>query len=164
MKPVNLHGLQNALQGRKRLMGLDVGVKYLGVAVSDPKCRIAIPLSVLNLTQSTFSKNMEELQSLVEQYNVAGFAVGYPISISGLRSAQTVKVDEFVTAVQRTKKFDGLVYFWEDERFTSQLVESMLKDYDFRVHKMKPILDKFSAVNILQVCLDRLTRLSHPSN
>eukprot|EP00250_Pteridium_aquilinum_P016156 c22968_g1_i1 orf=576-1061(-) len=161
MKLVNLHGLQNALQGQKRLIGLDVGVKYLGVAVSDPDCRIAIPLSVLTLTQSSFMKNMEELQSLAKYYNVAGFVIGYPLNISGLRSMQAVKVDDFVATLQKTKKFEGLLYFWEDERFTSQVVGSVLKDYNLAAHKLKPIIDKFSAVNILQACLDRFSRLAH---
>lgn len=158
---MNLQGLQSALRGYKRLIGLDVGVKYLGLAVSDPDCRIAIPLSVLTLTQSSFMKNVKKLQSLAKQYNVAGFVIGYPLDLSGLRSKQAVKVDDFVTTLQKTGKFENLLYFWEDERFTSQVVESVLEDYDFNAIEHKAIVDKLSAVNILQVCLDRLSRISN---
>ncbi|KAI5072382.1 hypothetical protein GOP47_0012488 [Adiantum capillus-veneris] len=151
MKLASLHGLQTAVHGSKRLLGLDVGVKYVGVAVSDPACRIAIPLDVLQLSQSTFSKSAEKLKSMAKDYNVAGFVIGYPISIAGLRCKQAVKVDNFVAIMRKTEKFEGLLYFWEDERFTSQVVSSMLKDYEIPRHILKPIVDKFSAVNILQI-------------
>ncbi|MCO5595605.1 hypothetical protein L7F22_049650 [Adiantum nelumboides] len=158
MKLANLHGLQSALNGSKRLLGLDVGVKYVGVAVSDPACRIAIPLDVLYLSQSTFTQNVEKLKSMAKNYNVAGFVIGYPISVSGLRSTQAVKVDDFVATLRKTGRFEGLLYSWEDERFTSQVVSSMLRDYKIPGPALKPSLDKFSAVYILQACLDRMNR------
>ncbi|KAH7284665.1 hypothetical protein KP509_34G065400, partial [Ceratopteris richardii] len=131
----------DALNGGRRLLGLDVGVKHLGVAISDAECRIA-------------------RTSRVIKDNVAGFVVGYPVSIAGLWGLQTVKVDEFVSRLRNTEAFEGLVYSWEDERFTSQVVASMLKDYDINPLILKHISDKFSAVNILQACLDRLNRLA----
>ncbi|KAH7434218.1 hypothetical protein KP509_06G006000 [Ceratopteris richardii] len=96
---------------------------------------------------------------MVIKDNVAGFVVGYHVSIAGLRGLQTVKADEFVSRLRNTEAFEGLVYSWEDERFTSQVVASMLKDYDINPLILKHISDKFSAVNILQACLDRLNRL-----
>lgn len=159
MKLVNLDELHRILlSGKKRLMGFDVGVKHVGLAVSDPHCRIAIPLSVLDLRQSALHANVSRILSWTKHYEIAGFVIGYPLDLAGLRNRQSVKVEDFVTILQQTQKFETICYFWEDERFTSKVVKSVMEDYAFGVVEHKGILDKFSAVNILQVCLDRLGR------
>ncbi|KAH6554600.1 hypothetical protein KP509_1Z322000 [Ceratopteris richardii] len=124
------------------------------------KCEVPLHLIFLSvgylrgIVDSCFNLRFSCVQVIKD--NVAGFVVGYPVSIAGLRGLQTVKVDEFVSRLRNTEAFEGLVYSWEDERFTSQVVASMLKDYDINPLILKHISDKFSAVNILQVWHDWL--------
>lgn len=159
MRLVNLDELNRIVRSTKKgLLGFDVGVKHAGLAVSDPDCRIAIPLCVLQLKQSDFDSNVQKLHYLAKKYRVAGFVIGYPLDLAGLRNGQSVTVDDFVTKLRKTGKFANLCYFLEDERFTSMMVRSVMEDYTFQIHEHKGIVDKFSAVNILQVCLDRLSR------
>jgi len=69
-----------------RLLGLDVGSKYVGVSVSDEKNRIALPLSVLCRTKTNVNLMADDFKTLVSKYSIAGFVVGYPFNLHGLPS------------------------------------------------------------------------------
>uniref|UniRef100_A0A1D1XU19 Putative Holliday junction resolvase n=1 Tax=Anthurium amnicola TaxID=1678845 RepID=A0A1D1XU19_9ARAE len=81
VKPIDL--FQNAMKilpERRRLLGLDVGNKYIGLAVSDIKKRIASPLSVLVRKKSNIQLIADDFQKLVSEFSLAGFVVGYPFA------------------------------------------------------------------------------------
>jgi RNase H-fold protein (predicted Holliday junction resolvase) len=89
MELVTLKQLFQRLNGG-RLLGLDVGSRNIGVAVSDPHCRIASPHSVLYWTQSTVLKNISWLESLVQELSITGFVIGYPLELTGFQGKQVV--------------------------------------------------------------------------
>ncbi|CAK9184601.1 unnamed protein product [Ilex paraguariensis] len=93
MKPMNLfHDLlkSNTLQPRGRLLGLDVGHKYVGLAVSDPQNHIVSPLSVLLRKKTNIDMMVGDFQSLISELSLVGFIFGYPFDRQ--RSSPDVRV------------------------------------------------------------------------
>ncbi|CAL2260182.1 unnamed protein product [Prunus armeniaca] len=109
----------NALE-RGRLLGLDVGDKYVGVAVSDIHNKIASPLSVLLRKKSTLDMMADDFQSLISELSLEGFIVGYPFDRQR-RSPDAVQVNLFIDDLSATRKLEGLKYTYWDEGFTSKL-------------------------------------------
>lgn len=151
MKPLSLFQdllKSNALE-RGRLLGLDVGDKYVGLAVSDPDNKIANPLSVLLRKKSNISLMAADFQSLISEFSLVGFVVGCPFDRNyNSRDAAQVKI--FLDDLSRTEKLQGLRYTYWDECFTSKNVELFLKPLKLHSVESKTILDKFAAVGILQ--------------
>ncbi|RWR96385.1 putative pre-16S rRNA nuclease isoform X3 [Cinnamomum micranthum f. kanehirae] len=142
-----------------RLLGLDVGVKYVGLAVSDPCNVTAAPLSVLVRKKTNIDFMAKDFQQLVSELSLVGFVVGCPFG--GLWSSsvlETVQVKVFMEDIRQTGKLEGLGYTYWDERFTSKCVQSLLKPLKLQPVPYKIMVDKFAAVGILQSYLDHVTR------
>ncbi|GLJ31115.1 hypothetical protein SUGI_0623030 [Cryptomeria japonica] len=137
---------------------MDVGERFVGLAVSDASNEIASPHSVLIRTRSDVNSIADNLQELVDQFSLVGFVIGYPFPMYRFQSTQAFQVKQFVDQLKKISRFEGLVYTYWDERFTTKAVESMLKPLDLHPSHMKRILDKFAAVGILQGCLDDFQR------
>ncbi|ONI07076.1 hypothetical protein PRUPE_5G098900 [Prunus persica] len=146
----------NALE-RGRLLGLDVGDKYVGVAVSDIHNKIASPLSVLLRKKSTLDMMADDFQSLISELSLEGFIVGYPFDRQR-RSPDAVQVKLFIDDLSATRKLEGLKYTYWDEGFTSKNVELLLRPLNLHPVTSKTIIDKFAAVGILQGYLDYVNR------
>ncbi|XP_062146881.1 uncharacterized protein LOC133854650 [Alnus glutinosa] len=146
----------NAVE-RGRLLGLDVGDKYVGLAVSDPHNQIASPLSVLLRKKSNIGLMASDFQSLISELSLVGFVVGCPFDRQR-SSPDAVQVKLFIDDLCKTKKLEGLNYTYWDERFTSKNVELMLKPLNLHPVQAKTIIDKFAAVGILQGYLDYANR------
>ncbi|CAK9141881.1 unnamed protein product [Ilex paraguariensis] len=160
MKPMNLfHDLlkSNTLQPRGRLLGLDVGHKYVGLAVSDPQNHIVSPLSVLLRKKTNIDMMVSDFQSLISELSLVGFIFGYPFDRQR-SSPDAVQVKLFVDDLCKTGKLEGLSYTFWDECFTSKNVELLLKPLNLRPVQSKTIIDKFAAVGILQGYLDFVNR------
>ncbi|XVE64847.1 hypothetical protein DITRI_Ditri07aG0134800 [Diplodiscus trichospermus] len=160
VKPLNL--FQNLLKAkaleRGRLLGLDVGDKYVGLAVSDLDNKIASPLSVLIRKKTNIDLMASDFQSLISELSVVGFIVGYPFDRQRLaRDATQVKL--FIDDISKTGRLDGLKYTYWDECFTSKNVELLLKPLNLHPILAKTIIDKFAAVQILQAYLDHVNKI-----
>ncbi|XP_012086915.1 putative pre-16S rRNA nuclease isoform X2 [Jatropha curcas] len=159
VKPLALfHELMKAkAQGERRLLGLDVGGKYVGLAISDQCNEIASPLSVLLRKKSNIDLMADDFQSLTSELSLAGFVVGYPFD--RLRSApDAVQVKVFIDDLCKTGKLEGLKYTYWDECFTSKNVELLIKPLALCPTQAKTMIDKFAAVGILQGYLDYVNR------
>ncbi|KAM1079963.1 hypothetical protein ACFX2B_014469 [Malus domestica] len=159
VKPLNL--FQDLLKAntleRGRLLGLDVGDKYVGVAVSDLHNKIASPLSVLLRKKSNIGLMAADFQSLISELSLVGFIVGYAFDRQkGTPDAVQVKL--FIDDLSKTRKLEGLKYTYWDEGFTSKNVELLLKPLNLPPVQSKTIMDKFAAVGILQGYLDYVNR------
>ncbi|KAL6013231.1 hypothetical protein ACLOJK_003723 [Asimina triloba] len=163
----------NAME-RGRLLGLDVGDKYVGLAVSDIENKIASPLSVLVRKKSNIDMMARDFQTLpitaagvvdvaiavsnivgtvaagVSELSLVGFVVGYPLGLLGSASKETVQVKLFMDELRKTGKLNNVSYTYWDERFTSKCVEALLKPLNLHPVESKTIMDKFAAVGILQ--------------
>ncbi|MEW6172225.1 MAG: Holliday junction resolvase RuvX [Bacillota bacterium] len=135
-----------------RLLGLDIGDRKIGMAVSDPLGVTAQGLGVLN--RGRLSDDLEKLLLLANEYEVAGIVVGLPRGLDGNLGPQALKVTEFVALLEEK----GLkVYLW-DERFTTSAAERFLIQADVRRKKRRAVVDKLAAVMILQSYLDSMVR------
>ncbi|XP_017696784.1 putative pre-16S rRNA nuclease isoform X2 [Phoenix dactylifera] len=152
VKPIELFQkfLKSGSKEQGRLLGLDVGQKYVGLAVSDTCNKIASPLSVLVRKKTNIDLMARDLQMLVSQLSLIGFVVGYPFSLQGQSSVEAVQVKLFMEELRKTGRLDGLCYTYWNENYTSKCVEALLDPLNLHPVESKTIMDKFAAVGILQ--------------
>jgi putative Holliday junction resolvase len=134
-----------------RLMGLDVGDKTIGVAVSD--LLMITAQGVTTIKRTSIKKDMAELKKLIDQYQVTKIIVGIPKMLDGTIGVQGEKVLEFL---EKMKKHIDLPVELEDERFTTTMSERMLIEADVRRKKRKEVIDKLAAVQILSSYMQRV--------
>jgi len=134
-----------------RAMGLDVGDKTIGVAVSDENMVLAMPLKVIKRTASV-RKDINEIRRLVEELGVTTLVVGMPMTLDGTCGIQAEKVQDFVNELKR--RLHMRIETW-DERLTTVEAERVLINADEARAKRKAVVDKMAASLILQSYLDR---------
>nr|XP_010906662.1 putative pre-16S rRNA nuclease isoform X3 [Elaeis guineensis] len=160
VKPIELFQkfLKSGSMEKGRLLGLDVGQKYVGLAVSDTCNKIASPLSVLVRKKTNIDLVARDLQTLVSQLSLVGFVVGYPFSLQGQSSIEAVQVKLFVEDLRKTGRLDGSYFTYWNENYTSKCVQALLDPLKLHPVESKTIIDKFAAVGILQGYLDDMNR------
>jgi len=134
-------------------MGLDLGEKTIGVAVSDIGLMIATPIHLLRKTK--FSSDAEALLALMQARDAAALVIGLPVNMDGTEGARCQSVRAFARNLLRLRP-DLPIAFW-DERLSTEAVNRMLIDEaDVTRHRRKELVDKAAAAWILQGALDRL--------
>lgn len=131
--------------GMHRLLGLDVGAKRIGLAVSDALGITAQGLPTLHRRNKRM--DLAELDRVIREYAVGEIVVGYPLRLSGTPSAQTGHVTAF--ADQLRNKFGLPVHLW-DERLTSAEANRLLRETDMSIRRRGQVVDQMAAVLILQ--------------
>ncbi|MCM8748114.1 Holliday junction resolvase RuvX [Thermomicrobiaceae bacterium CFH 74404] len=134
-------------QPHRRYLGLDVGGRRIGVAVSDELGMIASPIESLDRTQ----RGLERLLALVEQYDPQAIVIGLPTGLSGQEGQQAAEVREF--AEQLRPRLDRPIIFW-DERLTTAIAERALIESGKRRARRKELVDAVAAAVMLQSFLD----------
>lgn len=132
-----------------RIMGLDIGDKKTGVALSDPLELTAQGKTVLEF--DTTPEQIEYIVGLVKQYNVDEIIIGLPKNMNGSLGPRAKKVLEIVEEVQTEVEIP--VNTW-DERLSTSAAEKTLIEADMSRAKRKDVIDKMAAVVILQNYLD----------
>ena len=132
-----------------RVLGLDVGDKTIGVALSDESATLASGLPTIRRTG--LKKDLHELAELARGREVGTVVVGLPRSLDGSEGPQARKVLAFVEAVKGALKLP--VVTW-DERFTTVAAEHALIEGGVSRERRKGLVDKVAAVLILQNYLD----------
>lgn len=128
-----------------RLLGLDVGTRRIGIAVSDLLGITAQGLPTLQ--RSNKRRDFAELERIIADHGVAEIVVGYPLRLSGAESAQTAKVVEFA---EELKRRTGLpIHLW-DERLTSAEANRLLRETEMSIKRRGQVVDQMAAVLILQ--------------
>src|SRR5580698_2061275 len=128
-----------------RVLGLDVGSKRIGVAVSDPLGITAQGLDTLQRT--TKRRDFEHLQRVIQEYDVREIVVGLPLRMSGAEGTQSDKM--LVFAEELRKRFRLPVHLW-DERLTSAEANRLLRETDLSIEKRGKAVDRMAAILILQ--------------
>ncbi|AGB41957.1 RNAse H-fold protein YqgF [Halobacteroides halobius DSM 5150] len=134
-----------------RIMGLDVGDKRTGVAVSDPLGWTAQGKTIVE--EESSQEKLDYIASLIDKYNVEKVVVGLPKNMNGTIGPRAQKVLSFVDKLKET--IDLPVITW-DERLSTKAAEKTLIDADLSRKKRKKVIDKMAAVVILQNYLDSL--------
>ncbi len=137
-----------------RWMGLDIGDKTIGVAVSDPLFISA--QGVTTVERIGIKKDTTRLVEMIKEYEVDTVVSGLPLMLDGSDSPQTEKVREFVTRLENKARSSGLKldFVFQDERFTTKIAENVLIEANMRREKRKTIIDRQAAVIILQSYMD----------
>lgn len=133
-----------------RLMGLDVGDKTIGVAVSD--LLMITAQGVTTIKRTNIKNDLKELKKLIDEYQVTKIVAGIPKMLDGTIGIQGGKVLEFL---DKMKKHIDLPVELEDERFTTAISERMLIEADVKRKKRKEVIDKLAAVQILSSYMQR---------
>lgn len=134
-----------------RIMGLDVGEKRIGIALSDPMGWTAQGHSVLQ--RSRLADDLQHLQKICVEYGVETVLVGFPRNMNGTVGPKALEIQEFAEVLHDYLKLP--LEFW-DERLSTKSAERLLIDADVSRRKRKKVIDKMAAVNILQGYLDSL--------
>ena len=132
------------------LVGLDIGYKTIGIAVSDRSFSIATPLNTVS--RKGTKKDLPKIKEFLNEYNIGGFIVGLPLSLDGNENEQTSKIRKF--SIELQSFFSVPFEFW-DERYSSDIIFKELRKSDFSSSKIKKKLDQQSAAYILQGYLDK---------
>ncbi len=134
----------------ERIMGLDIGDKTIGVAISDPMLITAQGLKTIKRKNSKV--DIEEISNLVRQYNVSKIIVGLPKNMNNTIGPQGEKVLRFV---DKLKNKVNVEISFQDERLTTVAAERILIEGNMRREKRKNVIDMVAATYILQTYLDR---------
>lgn len=143
----------NAISGIKpRILGLDVGSKTIGMAVSDPLGITAQGLPTLRRQNKRL--DFGQLASVIRDFQVSEIVVGYPLRLSGAEGIQSQKMQHF--AEELRAKFGLPVHLW-DERLTSSQANRILRDAELSIKKRGEAVDRMAAVLILQSWMEART-------
>ena len=134
-----------------RVLGLDVGSKTIGVAITDEAGIAAHPLRVLE--RKGTDADVSAIQTLVAEHDIRQIVVGMPFELSGKVGHRAKRVQEFANALQ-AKLGDAVKLHEQDERFTTAEAERVLLDADLSRQKRKQVIDQQAAALILQAWLD----------
>ena len=146
-KPINLF---ERLLTTQILVGLDIGYKTIGIAVSDRSLTVATPLNTVN--RKGTKKDLPKIKEYLTEYEIGGFIVGLPLNLDGNENEQTNKIKKFSKELQLF--FSLPIEFW-DERYSSDVIFKEFRKSNFSSIKIKKKLDQQSAAYILQGYLDK---------
>lgn len=153
VETVDLRGL---LAKGRRLIGLDVGSRTIGVALSDVSLTVATPLTTIRRTR--FFRDAEHLCRLVAVHDVGGIVIGLPVSMDGREGPRCQSVRQF--ARNLLPAINLPMAFW-DERLSTAAVERMLiSEVDMSRKRRGRVIDKLAAAYILQGALDAMAARS----
>jgi putative holliday junction resolvase len=152
--PITIEELALRLPPGQPLIGLDVGSKTIGIAVSDRRRQIASPRETIR--RGKFAADAARLLAIAGEDQAAAVIVGLPINMDGSEGPRAQSTRAFARNLARLT--DLPIAFW-DERLSSAVVERMLIEADRSRARRAEIVDKLAAAYILQGALDRLTRI-----
>lgn len=132
-----------------RIMGLDVGTKRIGIALSDPLGWTAQGHSVLQ--RKNDKADFDELLEICRLYEVEKIVIGYPLNMNGTIGPKALEIKQFAETMGEKSQLP--VQLW-DERLTTRSAERTLLEADVSRKKRKKVIDKVAAVNILQTYLN----------
>lgn len=137
----------------ERIMGLDVGDKTIGIAISDPLFITAQGLKTIK--RENIKKDIDAIIDIIDQYNIKKIVIGIPKNMNNTMGPQSKKVLNFADKLKKRVKLDIIM---EDERLTTIQAEKVLIESDVRRKNRKKVIDKVAATYILQSYLDRMRR------
>ena len=152
MPIVNLTDLPDAAPGRTPIVGLDLGDKTIGVAVSDRDRMIASPMELIRRTR--FTDDVDRVFELMEDRGAAALVIGLPVNMDGSEGPRCQSVRAF--ARNLTKLKDLPIAFWDERPSTSAVQRMMTDEADLTRARRAELVDKAAAAWILQGALDRL--------
>lgn len=150
-RPIAIEDLALDLPPKKRLIGIDLGAKTIGLAISDIERRLASPLKTL--PRGAFAKDADSLIAIFFEFEIAGIIIGLPLDLDGRDNPRAQSTRAFARNLSTRTNLP--IVFW-DERFSTAVVTRSLIENDVSRARRAQIVDKMAAAYILQGALDRL--------
>lgn len=136
-----------------RILGLDIGTRTIGVAISDPLGWTA--QGITTIKRKNFTEDVKAVKEFYDQYGVTIIVAGMPKNMNGTMGPSSEMVKEFCEKLKES--FDPKIEFW-DERLTTVAAHKAMLEADLSRAKRKKIVDKIAATYILQGYLDRISK------
>ena len=153
----DLNRFSISLPKKGRLLGLDLGTKTIGLALSDISRRIATPMDTLRRTK--FNRDASHLRKIYSEHSVSGIVLGLPINMNGSEGPRCQASRDFARNIVTHLVVPILLW---DERLSTAAVTQALIAADFSRNKRAKLVDKMAAGYILQGALDALDRTHLP--
>jgi putative Holliday junction resolvase len=131
------------------VLGLDLGQSRIGVAISDPGRRVAVPLGTI---RTGAPEDVKAIAALVREHGIGEIVVGHPVNLSGRKGEAADHAEKFAAAL---RGFLGIPVTLEDERLTTVQAERELSAAGVRGRRRREVVDQSAATVILQSYLDR---------
>ena len=147
----DLAAFRAACAPQTRLLGIDLGTKTIGLALSDAQRTIASPLETLK--RSRFTADSAALAALVLDHKIGGIIIGLPLDLDGSTGPRAQSTRAF--AINLARHIAVPIGLW-DERFSTAAVERAMLEADISRRKRAKAVDKAAAAYILQGALDRM--------
>ena len=145
-----------------RLMGLDLGTKTIGIAISDAGQSIATPLRTIERTK--FAADIKAVGKIVSEYEIGGFVFGWPLNMDGSLSGACDRVRSFIDEMKNYPQELGMdqgadlwIALFDERLSTSAVNDFLVNDVDMSRTKRNQVVDKLAARLILQGALDFLS-------
>lgn len=133
----------------RRLLGVDLGKKRIGLAISDVSLTIASPLKTLE--RGRFQDDVARFGEIVDEHDIGALVIGLPLHMEGNVGSQAQAARSFA---HRLGKALSLPFFLWDERLSTRAVEHILRDMGSSSKRRKALVDRLAATQILQGALD----------
>jgi putative Holliday junction resolvase len=158
MAIVSLEDLKTRIKPRQRLLGLDLGEKTIGLALSDVLLTVATPLKTLK--RGKFSADVKALTALLAEHDIGGLVVGLPLNMDGSEGPSAQSARAFG---RNFAQISDCPLAFSDERLSTAAVTRTLIAADTSRKRRNELVDKLAAAYILQGALDKLRHLPpHP--
>src|SRR5258706_882800 len=154
MSVVDLLELERFVRPRGRLLGLDLGEKTIGLALSDTSRTIASPM--LTLKRSKFSADAPKIEAIIAEQDVGGLIVGLPLNMDGSEGPAAQSARAFARSLSARVPVPIALC---DERLSTVAVPRTLIDADASRRRRARVVDKMAAAFVLQGALDRFRRM-----
>ena len=154
MPVLPLVDLATLLPARGALIGLDLGTKTIGVAVSDPDRKLAA--GVTTIVRKAFTADANAVLALAAERRAAGYVLGLPVNMDGSEGPRAQSTRAF--ARNLAPKVGVPIVFWDERLSTSAVERMMVEEANLRRERRAEVVDKLAASYILQGALERLRR------
>jgi len=149
---IDINELKDAIPRGKRLLGLDLGSKTIGLAISDSAFHLATPIDTIR--RKKFTQDALQLQETIKARDVGGLVLGLPVNMDGTEGPRCQSTRQF--ARNFLEKLDIPIAYW-DERLSTSAVERDLIAADVTRAKRAQVIDQMAAGFILQGALDYIS-------
>jgi len=154
----NMAEIGDEITGEQRILGLDLGSKTIGLALSDVGRSIASPYKTLK--RAKFTANANELRDIIDTEGIGALVIGLPLNMDGSVGPAAQSARDF--AINLSGVIDEPIAMW-DERLSTVAVERTLLEADMTRKRRSEVVDKLAATFILQGALDHLASVRLPS-
>ena len=148
---ITIDELRDKLDNKARLIGLDIGTKHIGIAICDDKRKIATPFKTLDYIN--MSRLIDDLKIIIDENDIKGMIVGYPINMDGSLGKSAQSVNDKTKIISET--IDIYICLW-DERLSTSGSFNIESNLDVKFAKRKKNIDEKAASFILQGAIDYL--------